>query len=150
MQIETKPAFYGLGVRRECAVHEISTVMDEIFKLTFAQIKEEGLIPLNAFSLTYKYDSENNVIEIIGGMTTTSAGKGAGEVEYVTQPERLALVADLIGSYDGLHGLYTAMHAWADEHNIELLAPPCEFYLNDPSQVAPEEYHTQIVWPIKG
>jgi len=151
MQIETKPAFHGLGVRRECALQDISTVMDEIFKLTFAQINAEGLIPLLAFSMTYTYDDETNRLEFIGGMTTTTAGTGNGEVEYVSQPERLALVADLVGSYDGLHALYQEMMVWAKDNNKELLMPPCEFYLTDPNKVQdPSEFHTQIVWPIKG
>jgi effector-binding domain-containing protein len=153
MQIETKPVFHALGVRRTCTIEALSEggVMDEICNLAIAQALSESLTPTAGFALTYKYDAKSNSVEFIGGILTDIAGKGKGEVEYVTQPERLALVADLVGSYDGLHAMYQKMMVWAKENNKELLMPPCEFYLSDPSKVSdPSEFHTQIVWPIKG
>lgn len=53
------------------------------------------------------------------------------------------------GSYENLPKVYEKIHKFLKEKGLEFNLPTYEFYLNDPSQVKPEELLTRIELPIK-
>ena len=52
------------------------------------------------------------------------------------------------GSYDEMASAYAAVMTWLDEHGLEPLGPPREYYLNDLETTKPEDLLTEIAFPI--
>lgn len=53
------------------------------------------------------------------------------------------------GPYDEVAPAYHAVATWIREHGHEHAGPPREAYLNDPTQVPPDELLTRIDFPIR-
>lgn len=54
-----------------------------------------------------------------------------------------------VGPYEGIEPTYRAMEAWVAENGHETVGPPTEVYLSDPDDTKPEEYMTEIRFPIR-
>lgn len=52
------------------------------------------------------------------------------------------------GPYERIGGAYRELEAWVAANAYELNGPPGEAYLNDPATTHPEEYLTEIRFPI--
>jgi effector-binding domain-containing protein len=52
------------------------------------------------------------------------------------------------GPYEGCGPTYTRLFAWIEEQGLAVAGPVREVYLNDPTQVKPEELMTEIYVPI--
>jgi DNA-binding transcriptional MerR regulator len=57
-------------------------------------------------------------------------------------------VARHVGPYEDIGLADLALHAWAEEHDIEPAGPVRERYLNDPAAVPPEALETDVVLPV--
>ena len=53
------------------------------------------------------------------------------------------------GPYDEVGSAYQRLMAWMAEQGCELVGPPMEAYLNDPSEVSPDEYLTEVMVPVR-
>jgi effector-binding domain-containing protein len=73
-------------------------------------------------------------------------GQGCG-VKVV--PARTVARAVHKGPYDAIDETYAALWSWVAEHGHEVIGPPEEAYLTDPNEAPPEEYLTQISFPIR-
>jgi effector-binding domain-containing protein len=52
------------------------------------------------------------------------------------------------GSYESISGAYNAMGKWIETNGYQIVGPPREIYLTDPSKTKPSEYVTEIQFPI--
>lgn len=64
-------------------------------------------------------------------------------------PARTVAMAVHKGPYDSIDETYEALWTWVAEHGYEVIGPPEEAYLTDPAEAPPEEYLTQISFPIR-
>lgn len=53
------------------------------------------------------------------------------------------------GPYDSVLPTYQALWAWIEDNGYEPCGPPMERYLNDPGEMHPEEYLTEILMPVR-
>jgi effector-binding domain-containing protein len=53
------------------------------------------------------------------------------------------------GPYDQVAPAYARLMAWIAAEGMEVAGPPMEAYLNDPSEVSPEDYLTEIIVPVR-
>ena len=53
------------------------------------------------------------------------------------------------GTYESIGTTYEALWGWMAERGCELTGPPEESYLTDPAEVPPEEYLTEVAFPIR-
>lgn len=53
------------------------------------------------------------------------------------------------GPYSELPSTYAKIVQWLDKEGYKVVAPPYEIYVTDPEQTAPEEYVTEIYFPVK-
>ena len=53
------------------------------------------------------------------------------------------------GPYDSVEPTYEALAGWLAEQGYEIAGPPEEAYLTDPADLPPEEYLTEIAFPVK-
>lgn len=52
------------------------------------------------------------------------------------------------GPYDTVAETYEQLTAWVADHNAQPVGPPREIYLSDPQEVPPEEYLTEVQFPV--
>ena len=52
------------------------------------------------------------------------------------------------GPYQEIGPAYHTLTGWISEHGHEIVGPPRETYLNDPSEVTPDELLTKVEFPI--
>jgi effector-binding domain-containing protein len=53
------------------------------------------------------------------------------------------------GPYDQVASAYERLMAWITDQDFEAVGPPMEAYMNDPGQVSPEEYLTEVMVPVR-
>jgi effector-binding domain-containing protein len=52
------------------------------------------------------------------------------------------------GPYDGLVDAYAALQAWVEANGRAVVGPPREVYFNGPQDATPDQYLTEVAWPI--
>ena len=55
----------------------------------------------------------------------------------------------LQGPYTELPSAYAKLKQWIDNEGYEVIAPPFEIYTTDPHQTDPENYITEVYFPVK-
>lgn len=53
------------------------------------------------------------------------------------------------GPYSELSAAYTKINQWIEENNYEVIAPIFEVYLSEPMKTSPENYLTEVYFPVK-
>lgn len=72
--------------------------------------------------------------------------KGRGVRRHASQ---LVAATTHIGPYDGVATTYDALGVWVTENGYRMVGPPEESYLSDPKTTSPEEYVTEIRFPVQ-
>jgi effector-binding domain-containing protein len=52
------------------------------------------------------------------------------------------------GPYETMGAAYGAVYSWIEEQKRKPAGPPRDIYLTDPEKAPPEEYLTEIQWPV--
>ncbi|MDY0087952.1 MAG: GyrI-like domain-containing protein [Coriobacteriia bacterium] len=54
-----------------------------------------------------------------------------------------------LGPYEDVTPAYEELGRWVIEQGYVLVGPPMEAYLSDPAKTPPEEYETEIIFPVR-
>ena len=74
--------------------------------------------------------------------------KGAGEIRaYTLTGGRMARILHR-GPYEACESTYLRLFTWIGEQGLQITGPIREIYLNDPSEVPPEQILTEILAPV--
>lgn len=80
-----------------------------------------------------------------------------GDPPVIAEPNGLGvkrvephLVASVMyrGDYDQIAPTYGELGEWVESHGYEVVGPPEELYYSDPATTRPEEYLTEIRFPV--
>jgi AraC family transcriptional regulator len=71
-----------------------------------------------------------------------------GKLGFKEIPEHTVLAAMHKGPYTNVGPVIRAIALYADENGYDIVGPVTEVYLNDPSQVSPEELLTEVRFPV--
>jgi effector-binding domain-containing protein len=71
-----------------------------------------------------------------------------GKLGYKEIPEHSVLAAIHKGPYNNVGPVIHALAEYADKNGYDIVGPVTEVYLNDPSQVSPEELLTEVRFPV--
>lgn len=72
----------------------------------------------------------------------------SGEVYGSELPAATVATTVHIGPYEEVSPAYHALTEWVQQHGHEFAGPPREVYMNDPTNLDPSEYVTEVQWPI--
>lgn len=64
-------------------------------------------------------------------------------------PASLCAMVSFKGPYSELTSAHTKINKWIEENNYEIIAPAVEVYISDPMKTAPEDYVTEVYYPVK-
>lgn len=152
IEIVEMPAQAVLGLRRRGPYALIPEMLMEVF----AVIVERGAIPAGPPVFVCR---ETTVPEVERATADGDADlevafpvanrvKPEGDVGYYELPGgRFAKVLHR-GPYERCEATYDRLYAWLAERGLGIAGPIREYYLNDPSEVRPEEILTEILAPI--
>ncbi len=152
IEIVELPAQAVLGLRRRGPYTQIPEMLMEVF----AVIMEKGAIPAGPPVFVCR---ETSVAEV---EQATAAGDADLEVAFPVA-NRVKPVGDVAnyelpggrfakvlhrGPYERCTATYERLFAWIADRGLAITGPIREYYLNDPSEVAPEEILTEILAPV--
>ncbi len=119
-------------------------------------VEANGYVPMGMPRATYLTDPERTPeAEAIwelwapvlpGPLPSGPDDKGLGI--KIIAPRTLATAVHQ-GPYDAVGSACEALSAWVSEQGYEMAGPPEEAYLTDPAEVPPDEYLTEIAFPVK-
>jgi effector-binding domain-containing protein len=138
-----------LRVRAKARLSTIGQVMGESFEALVGHMTASGTPfvgpPLSIYPERIDEDTE---AEVWVCLPAPANAAGGGRVDAYVVPGGMVASTVHRGSYGSLHAAYAAVVGWAEENGRELAGPMREVYLTDPDQVPPEEYLTEIQWPV--
>jgi effector-binding domain-containing protein len=124
---------------------EVSKSMGSAFQQVWAFMSENRISPTGgALSVYYTYDPDK--ISFRAGFTIAAAdmAKASGDVKADVTPACKVLHFVHKGPYETLRAAYGDMMQYMEHEKISFAAPTWEVYLNDPSQVKPEDLLTEV------
>lgn len=152
IEIVELPAQAVLGLRRCGPYTDIPQMLMEVFGV----IMEKGAIPAGPPVFVCHQTSKEEVEEAKAGggadlevvFPVANRVKPEGSVAYYELPGgRFAKILHR-GPYEGMTETYDRLFCWLSERGLAITGPLREAYLNDPSEVAPEEILTEIYAPV--
>jgi effector-binding domain-containing protein len=138
-----------LRVRKQTTMEEIGSSMGAAFDELMAFMGPQGIQPAGPPVCVYSgdFDGEHGG-EMWICMPVGAGVEGQGAVEAVTLPPATMATTVHKGPYDSLSQAYAAVFGWIQEHGHTPAGSMRDVYLTDPDQVPPEEYLTEVQWPI--
>ena len=77
-----------------------------------------------------------------------TAGPDAQGLGTKPVPGKLVASTTHKGPYEDIEPTYFALTQWVADNGYEIVGPPEEIYFSDPATVPPEEYITEIRFPV--
>jgi effector-binding domain-containing protein len=138
-----------MRVRQRTTLAMMGEAMGEAFGALMAHMAGNAIPftgpPLCVYPERFDEVSEG---EVWVCMPAPPGSPGAGKVEPYTVPGGTVAWTIHRGPYDGLGAAYAAVWGWMEENGREGAGPMREVYLTDPDSVPPEEYLTEVQWPV--
>jgi effector-binding domain-containing protein len=146
---EQRERLPAITVRVSTTMEQIPDELGRIFPQVFSYIQESGAAPVGAPFARY-HDMTEEGIDIEVGIPTSDELPGNEHVSPSELPGGPAAVVMYVGPYgDAMAEAYSAIEAWMQENGRVPAGGPWENYLTDPGETPPEEYRTEIVWPVR-
>lgn len=123
---------------------EIAEAMGSAFMEVYEFMTAQGIVSTQGAIAVYD--------DYTPGPSTFRAGfivgkpdlnKASGAVKAAETPAGRAVHTTHLGEYSGLQNTYGQMFGFVKNAGADFIAPTWEIYVNDPSQVAPEELITE-------
>jgi len=118
----------------------------------YALIGKKGLKPRNYPMGVYlddpeKVKPEETKYEVMSQFVGEFKGDAELKMKEIAARNLASIV--YVGPYEKCKPAYVKIYSWIAKNKYEITGPPIEKYLNDPSQVAPEQLKTEISVPVK-
>jgi effector-binding domain-containing protein len=137
-----------LSIRSRSPAANIPNLMGYAFGTIIQYLAELGEAPAGMpFAAFYNLDTEDMDVEI--GWPVGRELPGRGEIEASEIPGGWQASLFYTGRYDSMAPAYDALAEFVKANGYEPTGVAYEFYLNDPSELSPEEAQTMIMFPLK-
>jgi effector-binding domain-containing protein len=54
-----------------------------------------------------------------------------------------------VGAYESIGMAFNTIVPYIEEHNLKIVGPPVEIWMDDPNQVEPQDCRTKVIIPVK-
>lgn len=150
IEVKEVPAQHVAVVRK----HASKTTIGRDISSGFAAIGEatgRAGVPLAGppFLIMFEVVDEESEGDIEIAFPVSMPFGGGGEVVGREEPAMTVASTMHRGAYDEIGPAYSTLTGWIQEHGHEIVGPPREIYLTDPSETPdPADYVTEIQFPI--
>ncbi len=136
-------------VRVKTTMSTISDDIGRIYHQVFSYLQEAGVEPVGV-PFAWYHEMTEDEIDMEAGVAVGNPLEGNDQVKPSRLPGGPVAVVWYTGPYgDEMVPAYTAIEEWIQENGYEPAGGPWEYYWTDPAETAPEDYRTEIVWPIR-
>lgn len=152
IEIVELPAQAVLGVRRRGPYSQIPEMLMEVWTVILEKDAIPAGPPVSIYRQTAVAEVEQAAVtgdaDLEVAFPVANRVKPGGDVEYYELTGgRFAKILHR-GPYDRCTETYERLFAGLAERGLAITGPIREYYLNDPSMVAPEEILTEILAPV--
>lgn len=138
-----------LSVRTRTPVGNLPQVLGQAYGQIMQYLGELGEMPCGApYTAYYNMDMQDLDLEI--GFPVSKHIPGKEPVQAGVMPAGKYAACLHKGPYDQVGAAYEALTKFIQENGLQPTGVAYEFYLNDPTEVAPDELKTQVVFPLVG
>ena len=151
VQVKEVPAQHVAVIRKHASMKTIGQDISTGFAAIGEATGRVG-VPLAGppFLIMFDVIDEDSEGDIAIAFPVAMAFSGAGEVVGREDPAMTVASTMHRGAYDEIGPAYTTLVGWIQEHGHEIVGPPREVYLTDPSETPdPADYVTEIQFPIR-
>jgi effector-binding domain-containing protein len=137
-------------------MHGAYSQAPEGYTRLYAWVAERGLAPAGPPSAVYyatpdetaesdqHWELQAPVLPPLAPVPPGDSGIGVKELASATVASAMHH-----GPYEACVPTYRALEQWIAEHGYVIDGPPSETYFSDPEEVPPEEYLTEIHFPVR-
>jgi len=137
-----------LYVAAKCTLDELQATMARCLPAAFGHAMRNGMA-MTGPPFTRYLSMGPGLISLHGGVQVAAGATGDGEVQVGELEACEAAVTIHHGPYDGLPDAHAAVQSWIEASGLTPAGAPWEVYLTDPGEVPnPEDWKTQVVWPL--
>jgi len=144
--IKTIDAQRVVGHRVHTSLENIGQAVGEAFGGAMGAIGAARAIPAGIPFLVYHDIIDDQADGEIEACIPVASGAAGGVAVDIPAAEVVATLHR--GPYTEIGPAHEALGAWLAEQGREPVGPPREVYLNDPSETAPEELLTEVLFPL--
>ena len=126
--------------------------MSEVIPAAYAELEsylgELGIEPKGPPITVCPYADDEGMVAIQNSFPVEEGAPGRGRIEAATLPPCTVVAFEHRGHYNELDRSYRALTALVEQEHLELAGEPREIYWTAPDELPPEEWLTEIQFPI--
>lgn len=131
-----------------CRHADIGAVLGECLPAVFRYVTESSIQMVGPPMTVYMHWGPG-MVTLRAGLPVAAGASGQDDIESMVLPAGRGAVTVHVGPYEGLGLAHAAIETFIHEQQLASAGPLREVYLTDPGEVPnPDEWRTQILWPI--
>jgi len=142
--LDAQPA---VVVRGRVPMNELPDFFGRAFGAVMESMQAQGVSPTGP-PFGFYPSAPTDVVDVRAGFPVAAPLEPSGEVEVMELPGGRAVTTTHVGPYDTLEQTYNELLAWMAGQGVKPATAMWESYLSDPAVEPPEQWRTEIVWPI--
>ena len=136
------------SIRGHVQVSELDPWIATAIQELFTRLAQQRIRPAGTPFAILPAPNGKEAVEVDVALPAVREVAGSGRVEGRVVPACRALATIHRGPYEELTGAYHALAVAMEEQGIEPIAEPREVYLTNPQEIPPEDYETEVLWPV--
>lgn len=137
-----------VGARTIGPQPDLSRVVPRTLDAVLAHLRAHGAAPSGPPFVIYHDGGGDEAFAMEIGWTVDEPPPDAGDFRAGTLGGTPAARTIHPGPYDRLSAAYAALAGWVQAHGHETAGSPYEIYVSYPEGADPDDYRTEVYWPI--
>ena len=147
LKVEAKPT---ATIRLDVPHARLGAVFGEVLPEIFTWVGKQGygavFPPFGIF-----HGMSDGLWDLEAGVAVEKAfTEGEGRIKPSSTPDGEAAFTIHVGPYDKLGDAHDALRAWCAENDRKTTGIAWEYYVNDPGELPPEEWKTEVYLQLTG
>lgn len=148
VEIKEVPAQPILVIREREPAETMSTVIPAAYRELEEYMEEIGVQAVGPPVTLCPYADDEGMVAIENSFPVSESVAGRGRIESAVLPPCTVAAYEHRGHYSELDRSYRVLAAFVEDNGLELAGEPREVYWTGPEDLPPEEWLTEIQFPI--